>query len=64
VSSQTTLSDIDLYADLPTHLASVRNLKQHPYEFYQRLGYTIVGVVPDANGIDKPDILMAKRVGA
>jgi aminoglycoside 6'-N-acetyltransferase I len=63
-SSQTTLSDVDLYADLPTRLASVRNLKQHPYEFYQRLGYTIVGVVPDANGIGKPDILMAKRIGA
>lgn len=34
-----------------------------PYEFYQKLGYAIIGVVPDANGLGKPDILMAKRVG-
>ena len=25
-------------------------------------GFVIVGVVPDANGLGKPDILMAKRV--
>lgn len=29
----------------------------------QKLGFTTVGVVPDANGLGKPDILMAKRVG-
>lgn len=34
----------------------------HPYEFYQKLGYSIVGVLPDANGFEKPDIFMAKRV--
>ena len=28
-----------------------------------RLGFVVVGVVPDANGFGKPDILMAKRVG-
>ena len=43
---------------------AVRNLRGHPYEFYQRCGFTIVGVVPDANGLGKPDILLAKRVGA
>jgi aminoglycoside 6'-N-acetyltransferase I len=32
-------------------------------EFYRKLGFVIVGVVPDANGPGKPDILMAKRVG-
>jgi hypothetical protein len=26
------------------------------------MGYVITGVVPDANGIGKPDILMSKRV--
>jgi len=33
-----------------------------PFEFYQKCGFVIVGVVPDANGLGKPDILMAKRV--
>jgi aminoglycoside 6'-N-acetyltransferase I len=32
-------------------------------KFYQKLGYVIVGVIPDANGPGKPDIMMAKRVG-
>lgn len=58
----TTLSGIDLYADLWHHVANIKNLKGHPYEFYQKLGYNIVGVMPDANGIGKPDILMSKRL--
>lgn len=58
----TTLSGVDLYEDTWRHVASIQNLRGHPYEFYQKLGYTIIGVVPDANGIGRPDILMAKRV--
>ncbi len=34
----------------------------HLYGFYQRVGYTIVGVLPDANGFGRPDIFMAKRI--
>jgi aminoglycoside 6'-N-acetyltransferase I len=33
----------------------------HPYEFYQKLGFSILGAMPDANGPGKPDIYMAKR---
>ena len=62
-SSQTSLSGVDLYQDLPIQIANIRNLRRHPYEFYQKLGYRIVGVVPDANGVGRPDIIMAKRVG-
>lgn len=61
--NMTTLSGVDVYEEPWKHIASIENLKGHPYEFYQKLGYTIVGVVPDANGRGKPDILMAKRVG-
>ena len=60
--SMTTLADIDLYPDVFQHIAHIRNLKHHPYQFYQKLGFVIVGVIPDANGPGKPDILMAKRV--
>jgi aminoglycoside 6'-N-acetyltransferase I len=59
----TTLSNANLYQDLPQQLANIRNLGRHPYEFYQKLGYSLVGVVPDANGIGKPDILLAKPIG-
>lgn len=59
----TSLSGTDLYHDLPTAIRNIRNLKSHPYEFYLRVGFHIVGVMPDANGPGKPDIYMAKRVG-
>ena len=60
--SMTSLANVNLYEDLWKQIRDIRNLKHHPFEFYQKLGYTITGVVPDANGIGKPDILMAKRV--
>jgi aminoglycoside 6'-N-acetyltransferase I len=59
----TSLSNVDLYQDLWEKIRDIRNRKNHPFEFYQKLGYIITGVVPDANGRGKPDILMAKRVG-
>ena len=64
VTGMTTLSNVDLYEDLPQKIASIRNLRGHPYEFYQKCGYTIIGVMPDANGHGKPDIYMGKRVQA
>ncbi len=59
---KTTLSHNDLYSDTYEKMASVQNVNRHPYEFYQKVGYKIVGVIPDANGIGKPDIWMAKRI--
>jgi aminoglycoside 6'-N-acetyltransferase I len=59
---RTTLSAVDLYPNPLEHLARIRNLRGHPYEFYQKMGFVIVGVMPDANGWGKPDIYMAKRV--
>ncbi|MCT9928477.1 aminoglycoside N-acetyltransferase AAC(6')-Ii, partial [Enterococcus faecalis] len=43
-------------------VASIQNLREHPYEFYEKLGYKIVGVLPNANGWHKPDIWMAKTI--
>lgn len=60
--NMTTLSGIDLYPNVLEHLAKIKNLRGHPYEFYQKLGFVIVGVIPDANGPGKPDIHMAKQV--
>jgi len=60
--NQTTLSGINLYPNVWEHIAKIRNLRGHPYEFYQKIGFAIVGVMPDANGIGKPDIFMAKRL--
>lgn len=61
-ADMTSLYGVNLYPNPLDHLANIRNLRGHPYEFYQKLGFSITGVVPDANGFGKPDILMCKRV--
>ena len=58
----TSLGGADLFPDVLARLGEIRNVRGHPYEFYQRLGYVIVGCIPDANGFGKPDIFMAKRL--
>ncbi len=60
---RTSLSDTDLYPNPLEHLARIENPGRHPYGFYRACGFAVVGVIPDANGPGKPDILMAKRVG-
>lgn len=61
-NNRTSLAGLDLYPDVLKHLSEIKNLRRHPFEFYQKLGYTITGVIPDANGLGKPDILMVKRI--
>ncbi len=61
---QTSLGGVDLYPNVWEHVTRIRNLAGHPFEFYGRLSFVIVGVMPDANGWGKPDIYMAKRVHA
>lgn len=58
----TSLYGADLYDDTFGKLANIQNIGGHPYPFYEKLGYKIVGVFPDANGVGKPDIWMAKRI--
>jgi aminoglycoside 6'-N-acetyltransferase I len=62
VDDMTTLSGVDLFPNIPDHLARIHNLRRHPYEFYQKCGFVIIGAMPDANGLGRPDILMAKSV--
>jgi aminoglycoside 6'-N-acetyltransferase I len=62
-SAMTSLAGVDLYRDLPRHLAEIRDLgRQHPFLFYQKLGYVVTGVVPDANGRGRPDICLSKPI--
>ena len=62
-SGMTSLADADLYDDLPRRLGELRDLgRRHPFLFYRKLGYTVTGVMPDANGPGRPDIYMSKRL--
>jgi aminoglycoside 6'-N-acetyltransferase I len=59
----TSLAGVDLFPNVAGHIAGVRESSRgHPFAFYQKLGYEIVGLIPDANGRGKPDIWMAKRL--
>ncbi|MDW7658971.1 MAG: GNAT family N-acetyltransferase [Bacillota bacterium] len=59
---KTSLSGCDLYDHLWERINTIQNIKDHPYAFYQKMGYQIVGVIPDANGFGKPDIWLARRI--
>lgn len=60
---ETSLSGVDLYADLPAALARVSWRGAHPLPFYLAAGFRITGVMPDANGRGRPDIYLSKRLG-
>jgi aminoglycoside 6'-N-acetyltransferase I len=61
-SPGTSAGGIELFPDVLSHAASLR-VFDHPAGFYRRMGFEVVGLIPDANGPGKPDVLMAKRVG-
>jgi aminoglycoside 6'-N-acetyltransferase I len=62
-SGMTSLAGVDLYEDVAGHIAGLRDLgRGHPFLFYQKLGYVVTGVMPDANGHGRPDIFMSKRL--
>lgn len=60
---RTSLGGVDLYPDPLAHLQSIRDIGGHPFAFYRKCGFAVVGVIPDANGPGKPDIVLAKQVG-
>jgi aminoglycoside 6'-N-acetyltransferase I len=62
-SGMTSLADVDLYENVPRHLAGLHDLgRGHPFLFYQKLGFVVTGVMPDANGPGRPDIYMSKSL--
>lgn len=57
----TSAGGVELFPDVLSHAANLRVI-DHPAGFYLRMGFEVVGLIPDASGPGKPDILMAKRV--
>jgi aminoglycoside 6'-N-acetyltransferase I len=63
-NEQTTLGGVELFPGVLDRLRELRNLRDHPFTFYQRLGFELIGVIPHANGFGQPDIFMAKSLRA
>jgi aminoglycoside 6'-N-acetyltransferase I len=57
----TSAGGVELYPDVLSHAVGLTVI-DHAAGFYSRMGFEIVGLIPDANGPGKPEILMAKRV--
>jgi aminoglycoside 6'-N-acetyltransferase I len=62
ISGETSLGEIDLYAEMPSALNRVKSWGNHPLPFYRSLGFYVIGVMPDANGAGRPDIFLGKRL--
>lgn len=58
----TTASGVDLFEDPASHIRNLAVTTRHPLGFYRKMGFTVVGLLPDVNGPGKPDILLAKRI--
>ncbi len=60
---ETSLSGKELSAsNIYDELRDLANTGRHPFEFYAKCGYLVVGAIPDANGPGKPDIWMWKKL--
>ena len=57
----TSLSGTDLYVDPIAALSALTLSKDHPVGFWKSIGYSVVGVVPDAEGVGVPSIVLARR---
>ncbi len=58
----TNLYGVELFPDPLAKLAAIAPADGHPYLFYKRAGFAVVGIIPDANGPGCPDIFMAKKL--
>ena len=59
---QTSIYGLDLYPNVWEYVRDIENLHGHAFGFYQKVGFTIYGIIPDANGLGEHDIMMAKRL--
>lgn len=58
----TSLGGVDLMPDPLHHLSLFRASSRHAGGFYLKLQFALCGVLPDANGYGKPDVLFARRI--
>lgn len=62
-ANRTNLFGQDLYLDPILALQRLRAVGDHPMNFYLKVGFSLVGLMPDAEGRGMPSIHFAMRVG-
>lgn len=59
----TNLFETDAFPDPLAKLAAIAPTRRgHAFFFYRKLGFVPVGIIPDANGFGRPDLLLSKRL--
>ena len=61
-TNSTSFSSIDLYSEPGRSFENVQAPPDHPINFWLGVGYSIVGVMPDEEGLGKPGIHFARRI--
>lgn len=58
----TNLFGVDLYIDPANSISNIQATGRNPFKFWQNAGFTVVGLMPDAEGVGKPGIELARRL--
>jgi aminoglycoside 6'-N-acetyltransferase I len=62
-TNKTSLSEKEITEDnIFEEIRNIKNYQNHPFEFYKKCGFIIVGIIPNAGGLQKPDIWMWKDI--
>ena len=58
----TSLSGVNLYENPGEAIANFHIVKSHPVGFWLKMGFSIIGVLPDVDGIGIPSIMLAQSL--
>ncbi len=58
----TNLYGEDLYADPSKAIKELKAKGRSPYKFWESVGFTVVGIIPDEEGPGKPGIHLARKL--
>jgi aminoglycoside 6'-N-acetyltransferase I len=61
-TNSTSFSRVDLYKEPAKAFENIEAPEDHPVNFWLKAGYSVVGVLPDEEGLGKPGIHLARRI--